>query len=324
MLLGYSHSRPETENRTQVLLSYRHRGEYDYVAHLKPNELYDNRLELSAGEGTVYLPLLENLSLTFRYTFFSTEKGTLSSSYRVEVVLSTQAWSKSYPWLENSVQAPGNTLEFSTALVLDPSWVEERMEAISWETGTSTRSYDVQVRTSVHTVAQTGKGTVDESFSPQLTLHFVRDPAKGEYLTVEGLEERKEGAIIHPETLHRGEIGTLRRISYVLLAFALLCVFLTGWAYFSAEKPRKVEELVEPLRELVVELSEEPKVPAGGTTVRVGRMEDLGKIAEGLMKPVLHVRLPSHDGEEHLFLVLDGSVRYEHRVKALGGIVVKR
>ncbi|MEM3012271.1 MAG: hypothetical protein QW084_02785, partial [Candidatus Hadarchaeales archaeon] len=91
LLLGYSHSRPETENRTQVLLSYRHRGEYDYVAHLKPNELYDNRLELSAGEGTVYLPLLENLSLTFRYTFFSTEKGTLSSSYRVEVVLSTQA-----------------------------------------------------------------------------------------------------------------------------------------------------------------------------------------------------------------------------------------
>lgn len=324
LLLGYSHSRPERENRTQVLLSYQHRGNYGYVAHLKPNELYDNRLELSTGEGTIYLPLLEYLTLTFNYLFLSTEEGNLSSSYRVEVVLSTPAWSKSYPWLENSVQASGKTLAFSLGLVLDPSWVEERVKVISSETGVSARNYDVRVRTSVRTVAQTGRGRVDETFSPQLTLHFVRDPSKGEYLTAEGLEEKKEGVLTHSEILWRGEIGTLRRISYLLLGFALVGTLLTGWAYFSIEKPKKVEELVEPLRELVVELSEEPKVPEGGTTVRVGRMEDLAKIAEGLVKPILHVRLPSPDGEEHLFLVMDGSVRYEHRVKALGGMVIKK
>lgn len=323
LLLGYSYSRPETENRTEVLLSYRHRGGYGYVAHLKPNELYDNKLELSAGEGTVYLPLLENLSLTFSYLFLSTEEGELSSSYRLEVVLSTPAWSKSYPWLENSAQASGKTLSFSTSLLLDPSWVEERVRAISSETGTSTRSYDVLVRTQVRTVARTERGTVDESLSPQLTLHFVRDPSKGEYLTAEGLEEEKEGALTRSETLRRGEVGTLRRVSCLLLALALAGALLAGWAYLSTEKPKKVEELVEPLRELVVELSEEPKVPPGGAVVRVGRMEDLAKVAEGLVKPVLHVKLPSPEGEEHLFLVLDGSVRYEYRVRALGGLVVK-
>jgi hypothetical protein len=52
-------------------------------------------------------------------------------------------------------------------------------------------------------------------------------------------------------------------------------------------------------------------------------MEDLARIAEGLGKPILRVRAPA-EGEEHLFLLLDGSVRYEHRIKALGKVVLKR
>ena len=323
LLLGYSHSRPERENRTEPLLSYQHRGEYGYVANLKPNELYDNRLQLLPGEGTIYLPLLENLSLTFRYTFLSTESGDLSSSYRVEVVVSTPAWSKSYPWLENSVQASGKILSFSTGLNLDPSWVEERVRAINAETGTSSRSYDVGIRTVIHTLATTGRGTVDESFSPQLTLHFVRDPSKGEYVTAEGLEERKEGSLVRSELLYRGEVKTLRRISYVLVVLALVGSLLTGWAYFSEEKPKRVEEVIEPFRELMVEVAKEPEVPEGVTRVAVERMEDLARIAEGLGKPILRVRAPA-EGEEHLFLLLDGSVRYEHRIKALGKVVLKR
>lgn len=324
LLLGYSHFKPETENRTEILVSYQHLGSYGYVARLKPNELYDNRSELSAGEGTIYLPLLENLSLTFHYLFLCTEEGNLSSSYRVEVILSTPAWSKGYPWLENSVESSGRSLSFTTSLVLNPSWLEERVRTINSETGTSTRNYDVMVKTSLRTRAQTGKGTFEETFSPQLILHFVRDPSKGEYLTAEGLEERKEGTVTRSEILHREEVGTLRRISYALLGIALLGVLLTGWAYFSREKPKKVEELLEPFRELVVELSEEPKVPEGVTTVKVGKMEDLAKIAEALVKPVFHVKLSSHEGEEHLFLVLDGSVRYEHRMKALAGMLIKK
>ncbi len=53
-------------------------------------------------------------------------------------------------------------------------------------------------------------------------------------------------------------------------------------------------------------------------------MEGLAKIAEGLVKPVLHVGLSTHEGEEHLFPVPDVSVRYERRVRALGGLTMKK
>lgn len=52
-------------------------------------------------------------------------------------------------------------------------------------------------------------------------------------------------------------------------------------------------------------------LPEVQTVINVKSLEDLVKVAEALAKPVLKAM----DGEEEIFYVIDGSVKYQYKVQ---------
>ncbi|TES83200.1 MAG: hypothetical protein E3J91_03395, partial [Hadesarchaea archaeon] len=139
MGVSSAHSLPVEEENVITLSRYRHVCEYDYIAGLKPNEIYENRLTLSPGEGTLYLNIVENVAITFHCTFICDHPASITTEYLVGMDLESPGkWIKHLTMApQNSVSSNGERLEFSTELFITTTWFEELKAVIDAETGTS-------------------------------------------------------------------------------------------------------------------------------------------------------------------------------------------
>jgi hypothetical protein len=305
------------EEKITPLVTYRHFGGYDYVAGLKPNEIYDNRSTTGPGEN-LYIKIVENLSITFRYRFSCNRPAAILTEYRVDMeVESPGKWVKTFKAIiENSVSSQENAAEFSTELFVSVPWFEGLKSTIDTETGTSSSSYNLRIKPNIHTRAEYGMDVrpLDESFTPELVLNFNYGGAAGSQIVVSGLESNSSGSIPKVEKVYHPEVPTQRRAFGALSLVALAGLICSLWLFLRArpEKPEKaVEEMISPFKEAMVEVAGEPEYREQRATVRMKSLEDLVYIAEGLAKPVLHLR----EERVHTFYVLDGPVRYEYSFK---------
>jgi len=327
-IIGVSsaHLLPVEEENVITLSEYQHVGEYDYIAELKPNEIYDNQLTLGPSEGTLYFNIVENLAITFHYTFICDCPASITTEYLVYMdVESPGKWIKHLTMEpQNSVSSNGERLEFSTELFITVPWFEELKEVIDAETGTSSSTYNLRVKPEIHTVAETDVGTIDESLVPELVMSFKYGGDEGNQIVMSGLENNIPGAIQRTETTYYGDVLAYRGIFYVVSAVAFVGLIGTAWGFMRtrSKSPEKlVEKIIEPFKEAVVEVAEEPSYTKRGATIAMKSLEDLVSLAEGLGKPVLYLKKPPHiPGVEqtHTFYVLDGMTRYEYSFKLHG------
>jgi len=314
-----THSTPAEEENITTLATYMHSGRYGYVAGLKPNVIYENRLTMGPGEGTLYLKIVENLSITFHYRFSCDRSAAIVTEYKVDMdVESPGKWVKRFTAVpENSVSSRGNAAEFSTELFVSVPWFEGLKATIDDETGTSSSSYNLSIKPSIHTIAETDVGTVDQSFTSELVMNFSYGGDRGSQIVVSGLENDSSGSIRKVEKVYHPEVLTQRRAFYALSAVAFAGLICSLWLFLRArpEKPEKLaEEMIAPFKEAMVEVAKEPAYRGQRATVRMKSLEDLVYIAEGLAKPVLYLRKKN----VHTFYVLDGPVRYEYSFKLPG------
>ena len=324
--VSYAHSLPVKEENVITLSRYRHASEYDYIAELKPNEIYDNQLTLSPGEGTLYLNIVENMAITFHYTFSCDRPASITAEYSVGMDLeSPEKWIKHLPVVsEDSVSSSGGRVEFSTELFITVPWFEELKAVIDAETGTSSSTYNLRIKPEIRTVAETDVGTINENLVPELVMSFKYGAEEGDQIVMSGLENTIFGTIQQTETTHHGGVLTYRRIFYVVSAAAFVGLICTAW-FFMRTRPKrpekKVEKIIEPFKEAVLEVAEEPSYKERRTTVAMKSLEDLVSLAEGLGKPVLYLRKPPEipaAEQMHTFYVLDGATRYEYSFKLSG------
>jgi len=313
------HSRPVEEERVTTLASYQHMSEYDYVARLKPNTLYENRSTLGAGEGKLYIKIVENVDVALHYRFICDRPASITTEYSVDMdVESPGKWVKSFDVIpEKSISSSGGTIEFSTELPISVFWFEGLRATIDDETGTSSSSYNLRIKPKIQTLAVTDVGTIDESLVPELVVSFNYGGAEGSQIMMSSLENTSPHTIQRTETTYHGEVLTHRRIFYGVAAVAFLGLICTGWLFMRArpKRPEKmVEEIIAPFKEAVVEVAEEPSYKERVTTIPMKSLEDLAYLAGGLGKPVLYLKKE----QVHTFYVIDGPVRYEHSFKLPG------
>lgn len=327
MGVSSAHSLPVEEENVITLSRYRHVCEYDYIAGLKPNEIYENRLTLSPGEGILYLNIVENVAITFHCTFICDHPADITTEYLVSMDLESPGkWIKHLTMApQNSVSSNGERLEFSTELFITTTWFEELKAVIDAETGTSSSTYNLRVKPEIHTVAETDVGTIDESLVPELVMSFNYGGDEGNQIVMSGLENDIPGAIQRTETTYHGEVLAYRNIFYVVSAVAFVGLIGTAWGFMRtrSKSPEKlVEKIIEPFKEVVVEVAEEPSYKKQRATIAMKSLEDLVSLAESLGgKPVLYLKKPPHiPGAEqtHTFYVLDGMTRYEYSFKLSG------
>ena len=321
-----AHSLPVEEENVIILSRYWHVGEYDYVAGLKPNVIYENRLTLGLGEGALYLNIVENVAITFHYTFSCDRPASITTEYSVGMDLeSPEKWTKHLPVVaENSVSSSGGRVEFSTELFITVPWFEGLKAVIDGETGTSSSTYNLRIKLEIHTVAETDVGTIDESLVPELVMSFKYGGAEGSQILMSGLEDTFSGTIQQTKTTYHGEVLTYRRIFYAVSAVALVGLISTALGFMRTRPKRRekaVEKVIEPFKEAIMEVAKEPSYKGQRATIAMKSLEDLVSMAEGLGKPVLYLRKPPRiPGAEqvHTFYVLDGVTRYEYSYKLPG------
>ncbi|KUO40959.1 MAG: hypothetical protein AVW05_03070 [Hadesarchaea archaeon DG-33] len=324
-IIGVSsaHLLPVEEENVITLSEYQHLGEYDYIAELKPNEIYDNQLTLGPGEGILYFNIVENVAVTFHYTFICDCPASITTEYLVGMDLESPGkWIKHLTMApQNSVSSNGERLEFSTELFITVPWFEELRTIIDTETGTSSYTYNLRVKPEIHTVAETDVGTIDESIVPELMMSFKYGGDEGNQIVMSGLENSIPGAIQRTETTYYGEVLAYRGIFYVVSAVAFVGLIGTAWGFMRnrSKSPEKLaEKIIEPFKEAVVEVAEEPSYTKRGATIAMKSLEDLVSLAEGLGKPVLYLKKPPHTlsaEQVNIFYVLDDMTRYEYSFK---------
>jgi hypothetical protein len=305
---------------------YEARGRFDYEVSLKPNKLYDTTVlrseappvpEPSAspqtvGPGLVYFPdIIDNIEASFSYRFLC-DRPISEQSQEVEITATIEnpgKWSKSLVVMPETSREGSFTIPFS----IDMQYFTRVIDAIGQETGVPGTSYNITLKADVHTVAQTDVGTINEVYTQTLGA------------TLEG------NTLIFDEELSRSQSGTLggaaipgaseegrSRTPWIIgLVVALLALGYFGWsqsqlrlAMVSAGEAEAVRARKK-YKQMMVDVEELPGVKPTEIVIPLNSLDDLVRIADDLVKPVLH----EVEEGRHSYCVIDSGVRYLYVIK---------
>ena len=296
---------PLTRSKNNVDLRYTQSAEYGYTAFVEPSLIYDNRTEIGEDE-PIYRNLVEQIEINLKYEL--TQKPTpvemtgIEVRYEVSATLSGGAWTKTYPI--NSMMS--NSSSFTKTYTIDMEEIEDIVETIGNEIGHGTSSYTYEINPLIRLDASAGNESIDQEFNPILKINF--EVGK---ITFEGLTNTKSGSITHKETevaTYRiigsfVEVSDMRGIAVIIaIAFSTMLFYSGRNALRERESRTFMERLSGEVREKIVEVFEPPE-RIEKSTIKVGSLEDLARVAEEAFKPIMHY------GD--VFYVLDGDMRYE-------------
>ena len=320
----YTHQHPTQEETTTNLAYYQHTGTYDYTAKLKPNTLY-SQPTLKPGEGTLYTKIIDHINITFTYTFTCSHPTNITSiKYQTKTELeSPENWIKDFTTAEmvetfqiaNTVNSAKQTA--STTLLLNVTQIDELVKAVDGQIGTSTSQYNLAIIPEIHvaaeiTVAEADVHTIYETFNSSLTIEFRKETPN--YISMESLEHTRPGVITETHRVLLQWVINQRLTSYVATTVTIPLLAVTAWFYIKTKptKPAKepIEKIIAPYKEIIAETTQKP--PETTRTIIMVSLEDLAKIAESMVKPILHKKGPK---TTHTFYILDNNIKYEYVIE---------
>ena len=322
-LLYYSHQLPVREQIVASAYTYRQYGTFDYLAMLKPNTLY-NKTTLGPDEGALFISIIDVINVDFTYNFQGDESASLTVRYYVDEYLESSSWQKKIGEVQQETATftgADVSLDLQDIPPVNVSSVKRLAETIAQETGLTAFQYNVTTTVTMEIEASTPEGSISESFAPKLIMTFPSVYSTVDEITIEGIQNNRNGDIETTENIYRPEVETQRQVSYALSAIAFPGVLVTAWAYARSKptepvKPetlnaRAFEEYIKPFKQVVSETIQEPSFKEQLTIVRMKTLTDLAKVSDALSKPIIHThRLP----ETHILYVIDETTLYEYTI----------
>jgi len=313
----YTHQLPTQETQTTTLCSYKHTGTYNYVAELKPNLIYNKTTLTSEDNATLYTAIVEYVNLTFTYAFTcNPEPENIQVDHQTTIqVESPGRWPPRTllpAEAEGMFQLSGN---LNWTMQINSTKIRQFVEAIDKEIYGTTRSttYNINIKPKIHMVANVTTQTIDETFTPELTVTFQAEAEKGNYITIENLNQIKPGRITETQQIPLPNVQFQRTASYIATAATTIALAISAFLYIRykpAPPPTKIiEKLTAPYKELIAKTTQKP--PETKTTINMETLEDLAKIAETLARPILHAT----EAEEHTFYIIDNNTKYQYETK---------
>ncbi|MDH4270279.1 MAG: DUF5305 domain-containing protein, partial [Dehalococcoidia bacterium] len=235
-----------------------------------------------------------------------------AQSQEVEITATIEnpgKWSKSLVVMPETSREGSFTIPFS----IDMQYFTRVIDAIGQETGVPGTSRNITIKADVHTVAQTDVGTINEVYTQTLngklesnTLTFDKE--------LSGSQSGTLGGAAIPGS---SEEGRSRTPWIICLVVALLALGYFGWSQTQlgvamvsageAEATRAGKKY----RQMMVDVEELPGVKPTETVIPLNSLDDLARIADDLVKPILHW---VEEGR-HSYCVIDSGVRYLYIIK---------
>jgi len=196
--------------------------------------------------------------------------------------------------------------------------------AIEDETGARVSDYNATIRPEIHTIANNNIVTIDEYFTPTMTMTFKYGTPEGNYISITGLEHIRPNEITDAQRIPLPEVINQRYASYGFSFITVSALIASIWAYKKPVKPslktkKLMEEVIAPYEEIIAESAGEPSHKGEIAIIKMKSLEDLVTVADSLDKPVIsYEKAQSTPSKEstRIFYVLDGTTRYEYTITA--------
>ncbi|MEA2089994.1 MAG: DUF5305 family protein, partial [Thermoproteota archaeon] len=284
------HQTPTEKTITNTLCTYTSTATYNYTATLEPNTIYNNKTTLKPNEGTLYQPITKQINITLTYTFHANVSTETTITYSLTQTLKTAAWT--HQIATTTPPPPTNKTQIQIPIPpINKNALQTIKSKIETETGTTASTYSLQISPTFTINANTTVGSIQQTFTPTLTIDF-KHTDQGNIITIEDLHQTKSGAITQNQTITRYDIINQRYASYILIAISAAGTFSSAYFYKKTRplKPTKptLEELIKPYQENIIHITEPPLHPTQQTIITVNNLEDLQKIAEQTLQPILH------------------------------------
>ncbi|MDH5460412.1 MAG: DUF5305 family protein, partial [Candidatus Bathyarchaeota archaeon] len=208
-----------------------------------------------------------------------------------------------------------SSLNFS--LQVNHTKIKKLVDSIDDEVGTHSWTYNVNINPIIHIVVNVTTETIEETFTPELTVAFNTGTEKGTYITIGNLNQTKSGKLTEIGQISLPWVQNQRALAYLATATTATVLAISAFVYHEYKPvapPKKISEklikkLMAPYKELIVETTQKP--PETKTTIETETLEDLAKTAEILARPILHAT----DGKEHTFYIIDNNTKHQHKTK---------
>ncbi|RLE66754.1 MAG: hypothetical protein DRJ38_00790 [Thermoprotei archaeon] len=305
------HSLPDKEVNFMQEFEYVHEAEYRYNITLWPSILYDNRTVLMPNE-VPFIPLVHLLNVSFTYYFMSKPIVNGDITYQVTCFLESPAgWRKIIVLVPPTLIHFNSTpVRFSKLYIFNITEIVELINAIEDETRTYAPIYYLRIQPCINITASTGSRIVNESFKPQMVVKLMF--GENNHLVFEGLKHKKENVLGKYVTT---EVTWIKQARYAMYTFTGIILISIVYVAQQIWKERKsispIEKAMKKYRDIIVDAVGLSGERGDKSVVMVRSLDDLAKVSDEVVKPIIHVKKPGL----HVFYVLDDDIRYEFIIK---------
>jgi len=301
-----------------AVLSYSQSGDFTYRARVTDNDLYGNATLTEQDTSVLFLGITESIEGGFTYRFES-DQPVQQLLHEVEintVVESPNNWSKTVTLVPETVETGPFTISFP----IDTDGYFQLINAIEQQIRIESGSHNLTFQVSVHTTAQTDYGPINELLTQSMSCTL-----QSSKLTFGGgtsLSQTRYGSFQGTVTTFV-DMGSTRMSWIISLAFILIVALYVVWTYVNS-RPAPLPAVEKEARQarkkhedLLVDVAMLPEDRTGsmpmtfGTqdvVIPVSSLDELVKVSESLIKPVLHKAEPNR----HIYRVMDGPIIYEY------------
>jgi hypothetical protein len=269
---------------------------------------------------------VDHINLTFTHTFTCNYPTNITSSeYHINTELeSPEKWTKSFTMTEmlnifrlvntsNSTQG-----EATTTLSLNITQIDEIVESIDGQIGIGkSLEYNLIVKPEIHlevniTLNEADVRTISESFAPNLTVEFGKGTPS--HIAMENLGQTKSKTITDTHHVVYSWVTNWRLASFLATGITIPLLTVTIRFYLRTKPPpsaKPIEKIISPHKELIAETTEKP--PETSQAISLASLEDLAKISEALIKPILHTKALTTEGQTtHTFYIIENDTKYQY------------
>ena len=304
----YTQSLQPKSQSTVTLATYSLRGSYNYVATLKPNDVY-NSTTLSLGQGALFVSITKLINVTYTCTVFLSQPGDVDLNASYLVTLSGGAWNKTLASGSQSNQQTGTTSAIaSRSFLLNMTRILTLEKEIEAELQTPSPTHLVQIKPTI-----TGSITESGRVVPVYFVTPLNLTQSNGAIIPGGASYYNQGNITSMTEVTNGSVYNYRYSSYIFLSVSILllgiCVFYVLRIEKKAE-PAEVDSIEKMIRPYAEVIATTTSLPKGESQVVMEKWEDLVKVADTLGKPILEFLDRGEGFTHHVFWVVDTDTTY--------------
>ncbi|MBN1368059.1 MAG: hypothetical protein JW967_09045 [Dehalococcoidales bacterium] len=317
----------ETVKGYQNGITYRQEGNFGYTINLKPNSLYTvATLKSETPEAPVQYKMtasntytsevLNRLDVTFTYNLTG-DQAVNNLDHQVEIiaVLSNpdgpQATFELLPSRHfEDVDKVSQQFTLDTDLIYD---LIQKAEGVTSRRDIGT-TYQLNLTAKAHTTGEVDGKTLDKTVTNNIPITFTANSIVWPNTASTSLSD----AITGTETVANNTRSSLLTAGYALLGFTVAFILLTVWTYLEWRKRREflppqwvaAQKTADKHKDIITNVTAIPAAKEGESVLMCSSLDELAKLSDALLKPILH----QASSGVHLYVVIDGTSRYEYSV----------